>query len=76
MSGHYCPKCGTLHSRLPAGFVTCGRCGALGLRGYDGSRPKRVKCPLGCSWSGWDDGGVNDDVGRHLRRDHKAMEEP
>ena len=25
-------------------------------------------CADNCDWSGWDDGGINDDLGRHVRR--------
>jgi DNA-directed RNA polymerase subunit RPC12/RpoP len=68
--GYYCSACGAITHRLPAGMVTCHQCGHLGLRGYD-RRPRRVSCPVdGCNWIGWDDGGVNDDLGAHTRRDH------
>lgn len=73
IGGHwYCPGCGALHHRLPEGLVTCNRCGNLGLRGY-ARPPVRVHCaePL-CTFTGWDDGGVNDDLGRHARLEHAA----
>jgi hypothetical protein len=42
----------------------------MGLRGFE-RRPRRVRCPApDCEFRGWDDGGVNDDLGRHLRHDH------
>lgn len=66
---HYCRHCGRTQA-LGCGFITCRYCGSLGLREYE-RRPRRVICPRGCGWSGWDDGGVNDDLGRHLRRDHE-----
>lgn len=68
--GFYCSACGATTNTLPDGFVTCGQCGHLGLRGYE-KRPVRVHCTaLDCGWTGWDDGGVNDDLDRHLRREH------
>jgi hypothetical protein len=69
--GWYCSGCGTCHDTLPAGFVTCRRCGHLGLRGYCNYGPVGLACGFpGCEWQGWDDGGVNDDAGRHLRLAH------
>lgn len=71
--GFYCTKCGAVTRYLPAGLVTCWGCGGLGLRGYDRT-PRRVSCPHeGCDFEGWDDGGVNDDLGRHHRRVHVAV---
>lgn len=67
--GWYCPDCGATYTQLPVGAVHCRRCNNLGLRGFD-RRPKRVTCPDHPDWRGWDDGGVNDDLPRHVRRDH------
>lgn len=69
--GFYCSTCGMVQP-LGEGFITCrnSSCSGIGLRGYD-RRPRRVWCEVvGCRFSGWDDGGVNDDIGRHMRRDH------
>jgi hypothetical protein len=73
-SGFYCSACGAMFNRCPEGIVTCARCGHLGLRCFD--RPiRRVSCTVdGCTFTGFDDGGVNDDLGRHRRREH--AEEP
>lgn len=69
-SGWYCTECGALYSNPGSGLITCQRCGHMGLRGFN-RPPKRVTCPEeGCDFAGWDDGGVNDDLGRHLRREH------
>lgn len=67
--GFYCSTCGAIHLSLPGGLVTCRRCGGLGLRGYDRT-PRRLTCPVHPAWRGWDDGGVNDDLGRHQRDAH------
>lgn len=67
--GFYCTECGATYQTPGAGIITCHRCGHLGLRGFE-RPPIRVTCPKGCDWQGWDDGGVNDDLGRHLRREH------
>lgn len=66
--GWYCTECGTIQA-LPSGTVRCRRCGEWGLRGFEGSRPRRVTCPDHPSWRGWND-GVNDDLGRHRRLEH------
>lgn len=71
MGGWYCTDCGARYSRPGAGIIYCQRCGKLGLRGYD-RVPKRVTCPHGCGIVGWDDGDVNDDLGNHLRREHRG----
>jgi hypothetical protein len=72
-SGWYCPDCGTKYWHLPEGFVTCAGCGGIGLRGFEGHlRP--AKCSEHPSWQGWDDGGVNDDLGAHRRREHAIAE--
>jgi hypothetical protein len=68
--GWYCSKCGALYSSPGAGLITCQTCGGLGLRGF-ARRPRRVEC-ADCRWQGWDDGGVNDDLGRHRRREHSS----
>lgn len=66
--GYYCTKCGTCYSTPGSGMIVCQACGGIGLRGYS-RRPRKVACPRGeCDWTGWDDGGVNDDLGRHTRR--------
>jgi ribosomal protein L40E len=70
--GFYCPDCGATFIRLPSGVVVCRRCGGLGLRGYD-RQPRRVSCDEHPDWRGWDDGGVNDDLGRHRRREHSPV---
>ena len=71
--GYYCTECGACYSSPGWGLITCGRCGTIGLRGYN-KRPRRVACPVeGCDFRGWDDGGVNDDLGRHNRRDHGSV---
>ena len=68
--GWYCSACGAKYSTPGAGFITCGQCGASGLRGFNG-RLRRVQCfSPGCTFTGWDDGGVNDDLGQHLRLVH------
>ncbi len=80
--GWYCTNCGTLYRTLcprsrtgrsprpGSGIISCPRCGHLGLRGYERT-PRRVFCPVeDCDFTGWDDGGVNDDLGRHERREH------
>lgn len=69
--GWYCPACGAICAALPSGLVTCSRCGNLGLRGFD-RHPQPVHCGEHPDWRGWDDGGVNDDLGRHLRQAHEA----
>jgi hypothetical protein len=66
--GWYCSDCGALYSSPGAGVITCQRCGGLGLRGF-ASRPRRVEC-VEHGWRGWDDGGINDDLGRHHRQKH------
>lgn len=69
-SGWYCTTCGALYSTPGVGLITCQRCGTLGLRGFR-RIPRRVGCPEpGCKFQGWDDGGVNDDLGQHRRREH------
>lgn len=69
--GWYCTECGTCHDVLPEGAVRCRVCGGIGLRGYANQRPIRLACGvLGCEWIGWDDGGINDDAGNHLRSTH------
>ena len=45
--GWYCTECGTVVTRLPAGLVTCQRCGALGLVGFDGDAPPPLKAREG-----------------------------
>jgi hypothetical protein len=67
-TGWYCPECGARCFCLPVGEVRCDSCNGLGLRGYV-RRPTRIQCPDHPEWSGWDD-GVNDDMERHLRREH------
>lgn len=68
--GWYCSSCGALYSHPGSGLITCQRCGSIGLRGF-ARRPREVTCPNdGCRWSGWDDGGTNPDLARHLRREH------
>lgn len=70
--GYYCPECGTVQP-LGEGFITCRRCGHIGLRGFD-RLPRRVRCPEpDCDFQGWNDGGVNDDLGRHRRREHATQ---
>lgn len=55
--GWYCRDCGWTTTQLPSGMVTCGRCGALGLNGFDNDRPEHVKCGLdGCLQLVWIDG--------------------
>lgn len=74
--GYYCSQCGMVQP-LGEGLINCRNqsCGSIGLRGYE-RRPRRVWCEVdGCRFSGWDDGGVNDDIGRHMRREHPATEE-
>lgn len=78
--GRYCPDCGALYALLGSGYTTeyttCQKCGRLGLRGFD-KRPIRVGCSVAdCDFVGWDDGGVNDDLDRHMRRDHANAEGP
>lgn len=69
--GYYCSDCGTCHATLPDGIVTCRMCGHLGLRGYWNIMLIGLACGFsGCEWRGWDDGGVNDDAGEHLREAH------
>ena len=66
--GYYCTNCGCCFRTPGSGVIACGQCGHLGLRGYR-RQPRRIRCPYGdCDWSGWDDGGINDDLGRHVRR--------
>jgi len=67
--GWYCADCGAMPFVLPSGLVTCPHCGGLGLRGYE-RRPRRLICDDHPAWRGWDDGGVNDDLGRHRRQQH------
>lgn len=70
MSGYYCTECGALYAHPGHGVITCGACGALGLRCFY-RRPRRVSCAEPeCAFSGWYDGGINDDLPGHLRRDH------
>ena len=68
--GWYCSDCGALYRTLGSGHIVCQKCGHSGLRGFR-KRPQRVVCSFiitaGCPWTGWDDGGVNDDLGQHLR---------
>ena len=66
--GWYCSNCGAVYSHPGSGFISCQRCGDLGLRGF-ARQPRRVGCAE-CDWHGWDDGGVNDDLGRHQRQQH------
>ncbi len=69
--GFYCSSCGALYATLGSGLITCQRCGAIGLRGFR-KRPMRVSCAVaGCSFTGWDDGGINNDLPQHLRLAHK-----
>lgn len=69
--GWYCTGCGALYRTPGYGLINCQRCGHLGLRGFD-RLPCRVTCPVvGCDFKGWDDGGVNDDLGRHRRKAHE-----
>jgi hypothetical protein len=68
MSGWYCSKCGALYSSPGTGVITCQKCGGLGLRGFH-RPPRRIGCAE-CDWQGWDDGGINDDLGRHHRQKH------
>lgn len=69
--GWYCTHCGARHDVLPAGIVSCRICGSIGLRGYSNQAPVPLACGFpGCEWRGWDDGGVNDDAGNHLRSIH------
>lgn len=71
--GWYCTECGELYSHPGSGLITCQRCGRLGLRGF-ARRPFRVTCPHdGCTWSGWDDGGINRDLDHHLHREHADL---
>jgi hypothetical protein len=68
----YCADCGEIQP-VGEGFINCRHCGRLGLRGFN-RRPIRVSCPQeGCHWTGWDDGGVNDELPGHLRREHQAL---
>lgn len=68
--GWYCSGCGALYKTLGYGAIHCQVCGKLGLRGFD-RKPQRVTCPVDtCDFTGWDDGGVNDDLPAHLRREH------
>lgn len=70
--GFYCSGCGACFTTAGWGVITCQKCGQLGLRQFT-KMPRSVTCPKAeCDWRGWDDGGVNDDLGRHLRREHKA----
>lgn len=71
--GWYCDDCGVLALGLPSGMVNCRSCGGIGLRGYDNARPRRLTCPDHPTWRGWDDGGVNDDIGRHRREAHVVV---
>ena len=71
--GWYCPDCGARYSTLGHGLITCQRCGNLGLRGY-ARIPRRVNCPEHPDWRGWDDGGINDDMPRHRRREHAPVQ--
>lgn len=71
--GFYCSDCGALYSKPGSGRITCGRCGASGLRMFR-KIPKRVRCDVeSCRFEGWDDGGVNDDLGQHRRRAHAEV---
>lgn len=71
----YCSECGTAQP-LGSGIITCRHCGSGGLRGYSDT-PRVVRCTEpDCGWSGWDDGEVNDDLRRHLRREHDKAPEP
>ncbi len=73
--GYYCTNCGCCFRTPGSGVIACGQCGHLGLRGYR-RQPRRIRCPYGdCDWSGWDDGGINDDLGRHVRRHERDAEE-
>jgi len=68
--GWYCPKCGACYRTLGSGLIVCQKCGGAGLRGFD-RPPMPTICPVtGCEWKGWDDGGINDDLGMHRRREH------
>jgi DNA-directed RNA polymerase subunit RPC12/RpoP len=68
--GWYCSGCGALYSSPGYGYIVCQKCGHSGLRGFS-KRPVRVRCEVeGCEFTGWDDGGVNDDLGMHRRREH------
>lgn len=70
--GWYCTRCGATYATTGSGFITCQRCGSIGLRGFK-RFPRRVSCDVpGCAFRGWDDGGVNDDLGIHKRIDHRA----
>lgn len=72
--GWYCTECGWTTLRLPGGAIHCGACGKLGLRGFHRHYPYRIRCAVeGCSWQGWDDGGVNNDIGEHMRREHAEL---
>jgi len=71
--GWYCTECGARYGTLGSGRITCQRCGKLGLRGYDRT-PFRVTCAEHPDWRGWDDGGVNDDLALHQRRQHVGGE--
>lgn len=71
----YCTTCGWMTLALPSGEVRCLKCNKLGLRGSE-ARPMEIACPFdGCDWSGWDDGGINDDLGKHLRSCHRRESE-
>ena len=58
--GFYCSKCGATFASPGSGAIYCGRCGNMGLRQFEGARPRRVPCPVkGCREEVWHDGGVN-----------------
>lgn len=68
----YCSSCGAIQP-LGIGLINCRGCGHLGLRGFN-KRPIRVTCSIErCRFIGWDDGGVNDDLGQHMRREHTQV---
>lgn len=72
--GWYCTECGATYATPGSGLISCQRCGAIGLRGFR-RYPRRIQCPIsGCGFRGWDDGGVNDDLGEHARREHAREE--
>lgn len=72
--GWYCRKCGACVSVLPTGVVTCQACGAMGLNGFEGARPKQVKCKVkGCTKLYWRD-GVDPMSYQHRLFKHEAAE--
>lgn len=74
--GFYCSACGAVQGLGSGGIISCRNCGHLGLRGYS-VLPRRVRCAdPDCDWRGWDDGGVNDDLGRHEREHERAINVP